>query len=403
MSTRQLRDWLSSYIEYTSYLEAPEIFHFWTGVSTIASALRRKVCIDQYYFSWTPNFYIILVARPGIVAKTTTITVGESLLRELGESITFGPDSLTWQALLNSLAQAKRAYELEPGGGVFKEMSCVSFSVGEFGTFFDPENRDLIDALTALWDGKTGEFERRTKTTGSDSIVNPWVNIIACTTPAWIQTYFPQSLMETGFSSRTLYLKADKKRHFEAYPILRIRDSDKMARLRASLISDLEMISTMVGAFHMTSEAYAWGARWYEDLFRNDMVKYQSSEAVCGYLSRKQTHLHKLAMVLSASCRQDMTITADDLDRADKILRLIEPEMFKVYDLVSNEEEIKKVHFIVDALRGAGGRLPLNILYKLVRNSMGYEDFRRAFTSCVEGGRLAFDNQTQIVTAITEH
>ena len=51
----------------------------WVGVSTIAGALRRKVWIDQAYFKWYPNFYIILVAPPGIVAKSTTASLGMRL------------------------------------------------------------------------------------------------------------------------------------------------------------------------------------------------------------------------------------------------------------------------------------------------------------------------------------
>ena len=39
---RRLGDWLKSYMAYTSPLEAPDDFHFWTGVSTIAGALRRR-------------------------------------------------------------------------------------------------------------------------------------------------------------------------------------------------------------------------------------------------------------------------------------------------------------------------------------------------------------------------
>ena len=59
-------------MEYTAPLESPDRMHFWTGVSTIAGALRRKVWIDQRYFQWTPNFYIVLAAPAGIIAKSST-------------------------------------------------------------------------------------------------------------------------------------------------------------------------------------------------------------------------------------------------------------------------------------------------------------------------------------------
>ena len=69
---RHFPDWLSAYVEYTSFSEAPRRMHFWAGVSAIAGALRRRVWFDQFYFQWHPNLYIVFVAPPGIVSKSTT-------------------------------------------------------------------------------------------------------------------------------------------------------------------------------------------------------------------------------------------------------------------------------------------------------------------------------------------
>jgi hypothetical protein len=79
--------------------------YFWVGVSAIAGALRRKVWIDQAYFRWHPNMYIILVAPPGIVSKSTTASVAMRLLRRV-PGIKFGPDVVTWQALVGAFAEA---------------------------------------------------------------------------------------------------------------------------------------------------------------------------------------------------------------------------------------------------------------------------------------------------------
>src|SRR3990172_8994626 len=96
---RNVSDWLQGYIEYTANLEAPDKFHFWTGVATIAGALQGKCWVDMGKWKWKPNFYIIFVAPPGIIGKSTTADVGIGLLREI-EGIHFGPMSATWQALL---------------------------------------------------------------------------------------------------------------------------------------------------------------------------------------------------------------------------------------------------------------------------------------------------------------
>ena len=67
--SRHFKDWLSAFCDYASYGEAPRRMYHWVGISTIAGALRRKVWIDQTYFKWFPNFYVILVAPPGIVSN----------------------------------------------------------------------------------------------------------------------------------------------------------------------------------------------------------------------------------------------------------------------------------------------------------------------------------------------
>jgi hypothetical protein len=57
-------DWIKAYQEYASHSEAPPRMHFWTAVSALAGALRRKVWIEQAYFQWYANMYIIFVAPP---------------------------------------------------------------------------------------------------------------------------------------------------------------------------------------------------------------------------------------------------------------------------------------------------------------------------------------------------
>ena len=95
---RNHADWLTAFMDYASYGEAPRHMYFWTGVSAIAGALRRKVWIDQAYFKWYPNFYIVLVAPPGIVSKSTTDFTSE-MAQEYedvcGKIVTLPPQATT--------------------------------------------------------------------------------------------------------------------------------------------------------------------------------------------------------------------------------------------------------------------------------------------------------------------
>ncbi|MEM5734298.1 hypothetical protein AAEI00_21825, partial [Shewanella algae] len=78
-------------------------------------ALRRKVWIPQGYFNWYCNMYIVMVAPPGIVAKSTTTNIAMQLLRRV-PGIKFGPDIVTWQALVTAFADANESFPyLAPG------------------------------------------------------------------------------------------------------------------------------------------------------------------------------------------------------------------------------------------------------------------------------------------------
>src|SRR5574338_1341831 len=126
--SRKFPDWLTAFCNYASFGEAPRRMYFWTGVSVVAGALRRRVWIDQAYFSWYPNFYVILVAPPGIVSKSTTADVGMSLLRQVSD-VKFGPSVVTWQALVQSFAQSMESFLLD---GDLKTMSAMTLVSSEF-------------------------------------------------------------------------------------------------------------------------------------------------------------------------------------------------------------------------------------------------------------------------------
>jgi len=102
---RNYPDWIKGYMEFTEDSESPTSFSFWTAVWVVAGALQRRVWIDMRKFQWTPNFYIIFVGPPGIVAKSTCAAVGWSFLSHLPNNH-FGPESLTWQGLGKSFEEA---------------------------------------------------------------------------------------------------------------------------------------------------------------------------------------------------------------------------------------------------------------------------------------------------------
>lgn len=342
---RNFRDWLEAFCDYAQYGEAPRRMYFWVGVSAIAGALRRRVWIDQAYFRWHPNFYIILVAPPGIVSKSTTANIAMRLLRRV-PGIKFGPDVVTWQALVSAFAEATEMFQVN--GSEYHAMSAITIESSEFGNLLNPADKEMVDLLVSLWDGKQGAFEKRTKMSGNDKVENPWINLVACTTPAWIAGNFPEYMIGGGFTSRCVFVYAHDKAKYVAYPGLTVPSG--IDQIEAALVQDLEYISlNLVGEYKLSADAVSWGEAWYEHHYRN-RPENLDDERFGGYIARKQTHIHKLAMVLAASQRDDRLLLPADLETANRLVTDLEADMPLVFGKIGRSDTSvqmdRLLHFI---------------------------------------------------------
>jgi hypothetical protein len=356
--------------------------YFWAGVSAIAGALRRRVWIDQRYFRWYPNFYICLVAPPGIVSKSTTAGVAMNLLRRV-PGVKFGPDVVTWPALVQAFEEVTEMFELD---GVYYPMSALTLESSEFGNLLDPQDKQMVDLLVSLWDGKEGVFKKSTKTNGSNAVENPWINMIACTTPSWIAGNFPEYMIGGGFTSRTIFVYADTKAKYIAYPADHVPDNFKLQG--DMLVEDLTHISANVcGEYKLSPAATEWGNNWYKRHYSKRAINLDA-ERFGGYIARKQTHIHKLAMVLAASAGDAMLIEPEHLSVADSMVTDLEPDMQFVFSKVgrndSSQYAEKLVNFIAER-----GKVPYGEAYRYVHTYFpSMRDFEDVLAGCCRAGYI---------------
>jgi len=367
---RNYKDWLAAYVAYASFSEAPARMHFWCGVSAIAGALRRRVWLDMAYFKWHTNFYIIIVAPPGIVSKSTTAGIAMNLLRKV-PGVNFGPDVVTWQALVQSFSESTESFQMPDGD--FYTMSAITIESSEFGNLLNPADRDMIDLLVTLWDGKQGAFKKVTKMSGSDSVENPWINLVACTTPSWIAGNFPEYVIGGGFTSRCLFVYADTKDKYVAYPILAVPSDLKETERK--LVQDLEHIATnLAGGYKLDPSAIKWGTEWYEFHYKNK-PPHLDDERFGGYIARKQTHIHKLAMILAAAVRDAMVITSDDLALANKMVTDLEEDMPRVFSKIGRSEDSVQAERFINFIQ-KHGEVPYDEAYRFIySNFPNLQDF----------------------------
>lgn len=387
MTRRHFDDWLTAFIDYASFGEAPRHMYFWSGVSAICGALRRKVWIDQAYFKWFPNMYIVLVAPPGIVSKTTTVGTAINLLRQV-PGIKFGPDIVTWPALVESFAESAELFEYK---GDYHPMCAMTLESGEFGNLLDPQDKQMVDLLVSLWDGKQGAFEKKTKHSGSDRVENPWINLIACTTPSWISGNFPEYMIGGGFTSRTVFVYADTKAQYVAYPSRKV-PLDLQSRSQ-SLVADLTRISALVGEYTISTRGLDWGEAWYKSHFEKRAANLDP-EKFGGYIARKQTHIHKLAMVLAASSGDAMVITDEHLSTAELMLTDLEPDLQFVFARVGQQEMAVHAQRMI-AYVHAQGQVEFHDVYRYVHEHFPRaRDFEDVYNGAMRSGYIIQKNES---------
>ena len=386
---RHFKNWLRSYVDFNRDTEAPTHFHFWTGVWTIAGALRRRVWIDMRKFQWTPNFYIVLVGPAGVATKSTSSRTGTAMLEKI-EGIHFGPQSATWQAMTKSLEEAAEYVKIPALSGDHPNglpMSAISMSITELGTFLKMDDPVFNNILTSLWDGQLEEWSHETATMGKTAIRNPWVNLIGCTTPTWIQENFPPQMIGGGLASRIVFVYGDTKTKLIPYPDEVVR-SDEYYQQQLKLTEDLNEISKICGPYELSAEARTWGREWYHKLWNGSRPVHMASDRYSAYLARKQTHMHKLAIVLAAAHRDELVIELDDLKQAEMILTDVEPHMMKVFEAIGGVDEAKHVAEIVAYVRAYQWLDAKELYVNFCFNIMSEKDFKQALRLAIESNLL---------------
>ena len=77
--SRLCSDWIKTLGQYVEHTESPRQFWIWAGISTIASALQRKVWLPFGMETIYPCLYIMLVAHPGECRKGPPIAFSRKI------------------------------------------------------------------------------------------------------------------------------------------------------------------------------------------------------------------------------------------------------------------------------------------------------------------------------------
>lgn len=304
------------------------------------------------------------------------------LLREV-PGIHFGPDEVTWQSLVTTFAASAESFRI---GDDWYPQSPITILASEFGMYMDFKDTKMVNLHITLWDGRK-RFEKQTKGSGNDMVEAPWINLIACTTPQWIASNMDANTIGGGFTSRCIFVYGDKKEKPIAY--LKNHAQFDYSQLRADLIHDLEHMATLlVGEYKLDADAEAWGEEWYQHLWETT-YSLDNQDWVNNYLARKQAHLHKLAMVVAASRRDELVITLNDLRTAETMLNSTEDSAHFVFAKVGKSEEAQQASRLLEMV-AKKGEISYKEFYRLSQSFFpNGKDFEGILASFTRAGQVA--------------
>ncbi len=350
---RNYPDYISAFMTYTKYVEAPAKFLRWSAISTIAAALERKVWINfKDQISCYPNHFICLIGDPGLAKKSSASKQAVSLLHTV-EGVTFGGTTMTTAGLIDELKTIGGVKKFDYQDATYAHSALYIYSSEAAVTLTGDMQNTLIQNLTDLYDGgpegwnqKAGWLKRLKNE--ETKIFNPCINMLACSTPVWLVKSIGRENLDSGFASRILFIvqKGRPERSFGW------KSTPSMKGMVPKLIEDLVEINYLQGEFEL-SQCFR---EVFDDLDEKNklFIEKHPGHLMMGYYARKLWHSLKLAQVLKVSLGNELLLTGDVLLSAVQMLEELEPDMEGAFQKATMSDSAKLLIRIWDYLLSLG-------------------------------------------------
>jgi hypothetical protein len=244
--------------------------------------------------------------------------------------------------------------------------SSLNIISKEFESFLGQkkENTRMLTALTDLFDCPD-DWSSRTKHSGSNKIINPWVNLLAATTPDSLANSLPASAVGGGLTSRIMFIWADKKKKSVAIPAM----TEEELKIKEMLEKDLYRISRLSGNYTMTADCMKKWIAWY-DRFDED----ESGDRICpdksfsGWYSRKPTYIIKISILRAAAESSKLVIEWRHIEEAISAIREVEYSMGNAFKAIGKSEISGEVDNVLQIIRNAGKISEKELMTKIWRD-----------------------------------
>lgn len=385
--------------EYTKGLPSPQNYIDWTWRYIVAASLQRRVWLPPAHQPCFANQYTILVGRAGLgkglcireasdflkhwklkdallinkdtftlEQKTQINSIHEKDLQKAKEDelqpknkknqtiepllIPVAADATTYEALVAAVAESYRRINFvdidpttqQPKLAVYGH-SSICFSLQELASLLRKRTDDTVNYMLGLYDCPL-DYEYDTKTQGKDRVRRGCLNLLAGTTPDFMQDILSAKLINQGFGSRNFFIYANKDRKTQFWiPEL----TEEQKAYKKELLEHIRKLTTLYGQIKMSDEVKNFLEEWWRE---NADKRSNSSNKLDGYYSRKKVHIMKVAMAEHFSESMEMDIPVETYKKAIEILAKEEKSMHLAIVLEGPNAAAGLSHNILELLRG---------------------------------------------------
>ena len=377
---RKCKDWIASYLEYTSEQESPDAFHEWTALAVLSATTSRHLFLPRGYYTIFPNMYIVLVAGSAKCRKSVSSHIGISLLEELKNKPMVFSQKITNEALIKALLESK--IDGNSSGIIYASELSVFMGRDAIGT-------GLIPTLTDLYDSPR-KWEYHTRTRGVEILENVSLCMLGASTIDWLRSCIPPDAVGGGFTSRVVFIYQEAARK----PILFPERKASTEVLRKDLVEDLNHIRTQRGQMALTPEAKLIAQSWYEE-----EIGRVHDTRLEGYFGRKHDTMFKVATLLSIASSDERWITEEHIQKALNLLAQHEDGLGKIMSIVTSNETGEKSDKVLAIIRKNGKMQHVDLLKQCWRFGNAME-LAQHLQTLSEAGEILIslspDNRTRV-------
>lgn len=361
--------WLS----YTSGLSSPQNFIDWAWRYIITASLQRRVWLGYDNQQCFPNQYIILTGPPGVgkglVIKEVSYFLrfwklkdahkiylngsGDTLTQEQKNVIEavkqadldkankeehqpknkknehvepllipMAADATTYEALIaavsNSYMRINYLMDNEKTGQKDVKVyghSSMCFSLQELASLLRKRTDDTVNYLLGLYDCPI-DYEYDTKTQGMDRVRKGCINLLAGTTPSFMERVFNQELVDEGLSSRTHFIYSGKNRKNQFFIPKR---TEEQLGYRVELLDHVRRLASLYGEIIITDEVKAYLESWWDKFNIEELSKKDENYKLFPWLARLNIHIMKVALAEHFSEHTTLEIPLETFIKATEI------------------------------------------------------------------------------------